>query len=346
MESSTSGDGRYRGFDMDYEDETFEDYTSDKDDNCNEDEKAVLQKMIKDQAVIIQEMKLEIKKREEKRRMTLSKKRDEEPIGSSSEGMKIRELMLENQSLKKELEFYKSKKNVCDKNVQTQPRILPVTPTSQNNDSKILERIEERLTKLESFICEKDSTVRSDTVLKTFAAAVTATKPDTVNPVSFRSIMRATQNEEINEHKEKEKRKLNIILHGRESENLANTRDFVTSLFNDVGLGAVRPKEVNVIGKEEHPKRPIIVEFKCEQDKDKIMSNLKKLKGHTSYHGISVTDDYTLAEREIINQYREEAKKLNAEDENEDYYFAVRGSPRTGLSIKKLTKQRKATHMI
>ena len=75
------------------------------------------------------------------------------------------------------------------------------------------------------------------------------------------------------------------------------------------------------------------------------MSNLKKLKGQTSYHGISVTEDYTLAERELINQYREEAKTMNAE-ENEDYYFAVRGSPRTGLSIKKLTKQRKATHMI
>ena len=150
--------------------------------------------------------------------------------------------------------------------------------------------------------------------------------------------MRATQNEEINENKEKEKRRLNIIVHGRESENIANTRDFVTSLFNDVGLGAVTPKGVNVIGKEEHPKRPIIVEFKCEQDKDKIMSNLKKLKGHT--------DDYTLAERELINQYRQEAQKKNAGEENEDYYFAVRGSPRTGLSLKKITKQRKETHMI
>ena len=280
--------------------------------------------------------------------MTLLKKRDEEKMGSSIEGMniKIRELMLENQSLKKELAFYKSKRNVCDKNVQTQPRILPATPTSQNNDSKTLERIEERLSKLESFICEKDSTVRSDTVLKTFATAVTATKPDTISPASFRSIMRATQNEEINENKEKEKRRLNIIVHGRESENIENTREFVTSLFNDVGLGAVTPKEVNVIGKEEHPKRPIIVEFKCEQDKDKIMSNLKKLKGHTSYHRISVTDDYTLAERELINQYRQEAQKKNAGEENEDYYFAVRGSPRTGLSLKKITKQRKETHMI
>ena len=67
MESSNSDDGRYRGFDMDYDDETFEDYTSDKDENSHEDEKAVLQKMIKDQAVIIQEMELEIKKREEKK---------------------------------------------------------------------------------------------------------------------------------------------------------------------------------------------------------------------------------------------------------------------------------------
>ena len=59
------------------------------------------------------------------------------------------------------------------------------------------------------------------------------------------------------------------------------------------------------------------------------------MKGHTSYHRISVTDDYTLAERELINQYRQEAQKKNAREENENYYFAVRGSPRTGISLKK-----------
>ena len=110
--------------------------------------------MIKDQAVIIKEMKLELKKREEKGRIAISKKREEGKIASSIEGMKIRELMLENKSLKTELAYYINKQNVCDKNVQTQPRVLPATPASQNYDSKILEKIDERLSKLESLICE------------------------------------------------------------------------------------------------------------------------------------------------------------------------------------------------
>ena len=55
MKSSNSDDGWYRGFDLDdYDDETFEDYTSDKHENSHEDEKTVLQKKLKDQAVIIQ----------------------------------------------------------------------------------------------------------------------------------------------------------------------------------------------------------------------------------------------------------------------------------------------------
>ena len=68
------------------------------------------------------------------------------------------------------------------------------------------------------------------------------------------------------------------------------------------------------------------------------MKNLNKLKGKESYNGISITDDYTVAERELVNDYRREAKELNANNEGKDYTFCVRGTPKNGLFIKKIKK--------
>jgi len=50
------------------------------------------------------------------------------------------------------------------------------------------------------------------------------------------------------------------------------------------------------------------VEFQSEQDKDKIMRSLPNLKGKTEYKGTSITDDYTVAERELINDIEEMQK--------------------------------------
>ena len=75
-------------------------------------------------------------------------------------------------------------------------------------------------------------------------------------------------------------------------------------------------------------KRPIIVELQSEQDKDKIMRSLRNLKGKTDYNGISITDDHTVAERELISDYRRKAKELNAKNETGEYLFCVRGTPK------------------
>ena len=80
------------------------------------------------------------------------------------------------------------------------------------------------------------------------------------------------------------------------------------------------------------------MEFNTEQDKDIIMRSLRNLKGKANYSGISITDDYTVAQREIIKYYRTEVKVLNARHESEEYFFCVRGTPTDGLHIKKMKK--------
>ena len=68
------------------------------------------------------------------------------------------------------------------------------------------------------------------------------------------------------------------------------------------------------------------------------MRSLRNLKGKNEYKGISITDDYTVTEREMIKDYKTEAKDLNAKKESDDFFYCVRGTPKNGLYIKKVKK--------
>ena len=77
-----------------------------------------------------------------------------------------------------------------------------------------------------------------------------------------------------------------------------------------------------------------------EQVKKSIMSKLGKLKGKTLYKGISVTDDHTMNKRNIIKTWVEKAKQANAnEDPDSGFEWKVRGTPKNGMSMKKLRKR-------
>ena len=54
--------------------------------------------------------------------------------------------------------------------------------------------------------------------------------------------------------------------------------------------GNVTPKLILHIGRsEDNKKKPIKVVLHNEQDKEKILNNLRNLKGNTKYKGISIT---------------------------------------------------------
>ena len=67
------------------------------------------------------------------------------------------------------------------------------------------------------------------------------------------------------------------------------------------------------------------------------MKNLTKLKGKENYQRISVTEDYTLAERQIIKTWALKAKERNQNEPcDSTYIWHVRGSPKSGsMHLKK-----------
>ena len=72
--------------------------------------------------------------------------------------------------------------------------------------------------------------------------------------------------------------------------------------------------------------------MKSEADKDKVMGNLRKLKGTEDlFEKISITPDYSSNDREMIKDKVKEAKKQ--QEENPGRIFKVRGDPKNGLRI-------------
>ena len=56
------------------------------------------------------------------------------------------------------------------------------------------------------------------------------------------------------------------------------------------------------------------------------MANLSKLKNATGcLKGISITEDYTIEEREIVKKWVHEAKKKNGEEEENSQYNGKQG---------------------
>ena len=99
----------------------------------------------------------------------------------------------------------------------------------------------------------------------------------------------------------------NLIIHrvdepsgGNTTDNKAKDVGFVTNFIETVQV-TVAPKIVVRLGKSElNKKRPIKVVLNSEEDKNKILINLKNLKDHEAFKGISITEDYTLNERKLI----------------------------------------------
>ena len=68
------------------------------------------------------------------------------------------------------------------------------------------------------------------------------------------------------------------------------------------------------------------------------MDDLRNLKGMDAYKSISITNDYTLNERLLIKEFHEKTKRKNASEEDSNYIWRTKGSPKNGLSIIRIRK--------
>ena len=163
-------------------------------------------------------------------------------------------------------------------------------------------------------------------------------------------MMMETKNEELAEEADRQRREKNIIIHGAEKKFWGETgenedKSFVKNLMTNLQIGAISADQVERLGpdtKESNKTRPLKVVFKTKDDQQKVLSNLRNLKGNNEYTRISIKEDYTYNERQFIRGYVEKAKAMNALEETKmsDTVWRVRGSPKNGLKIMRFTKRK------
>ena len=165
-----------------------------------------------------------------------------------------------------------------------------------------------------------------------------------VNEVTIEKAIRESLNNELVQDTERQKREKNIIIHGvvehREAENENQDQDeiYVTKLLQIIGAH-VQPVTIARLGKPNEGKnRPVKLIMESTEDKAQVMSRLINLKNAEElYKSVSIKDDYTYEERDIIKQWMRRADENNRRDNTADW--KVRGSPKNGLRIVKVTKK-------
>ena len=237
-----------------------------------------------------------------------------------------------------EVSLSKENKNTIDGNDNVHLNIQEINNMFEKRfelmEIKMTEMIKKNLTKTQD---------TNDTIHISYANATN--NPKNTNNSNFRNIVVAAKNEELIEEKDKRLRENNIVIHGkRESENNEdNDKQFVNDMIKDISVGAITAKSIIRIGKTENEKtRPIKVIFNNKEEKSKVMSNLRHLKGKEGYNKISITDDYTMSERKMVKDYVDIAKQKNRELGNDaKTIILVRGTPKNGLYLKEVMKEKK-----
>ena len=164
--------------------------------------------------------------------------------------------------------------------------------------------------------------------------------------IDFRAIMEETKNAEVVEEKEKKLCSKNLIIHGVEESSSDNKDDAIKS--NDICINnfiaalkvTSTVKIASRIGLPAQDKnQPIKVVMNTEEERNKILSNLKNLKGIPERKTISITENYTVTERRMIKDWSDKAKKKNKNESRDSrFVWRVRGSPKNGLRLKRFLR--------
>ena len=155
---------------------------------------------------------------------------------------------------------------------------------------------------------------------------------------NLKTVMIDARNDEKLEVSEKQKRACNFVIHGAEevgesSEQIKKEDEgYIKEILTKLGVEAV-PISITRLGENNEARsRPIKITMKTIGDQEKVMKNLKRLKGSENKFGkISVKEDYTTNERDQIRRLNVQAKKLN--DENPEKIFKVRGDSKNGWRV-------------
>jgi hypothetical protein len=208
-------------------------------------------------------------------------------------------------------------------------------------EESLLKQVEQNNKQIEEKL---NSIINQNQTYKSYAEKV----KDNVEVSNLESIIKETKNDDLVQERERELRSANLIIYGVDEapeapDNQTNPQvhdeKFISSFLEVIGVTS-RPKQIMRLGKRnDNSKRPIKLVMNNTDDKEKVMSRLGNLKNADEvFRKLSVREDYTIKERELIREWVNKAERKNVEENTKAW--KVRGTPKNGLRLVKITKQR------
>ena len=169
---------------------------------------------------------------------------------------------------------------------------------------------------------------------KSFAEAVSKN----VNEQVIENVITHAKNDERLQLNEWQRREKNMILHGVEENGSQSDDEFVQNFLSIVGADVTPESKTRLGNKVDGRTRPLKLVMKSSEEKDRVMSRLVNLKNADDrYRKVSVRDDYSIDERNLIKQWSDKAAAKNQAENTTEY--KVRGNPKNGLRLVRVTKR-------
>lgn len=200
-------------------------------------------------------------------------------------------------------------------------------------------RIDQMENKIENLIEEKIEEKQRKGNISSFAE----TLKQNLTGETIENAIKVSRNNEKIQKIEQTKRENNLIIHGvyefgqTDKEKEKEDQTFIKSFLEVIGVN-VLPISVTRIGKIQDGRiRPIKLVMNSLENKDRIMSRLVNLKyAEERFKRLSVKDDYTVEERQLIKIWHQKAEERNTNENTT--MWKVRGTPKNGLRIVKVIK--------
>ena len=151
--------------------------------------------------------------------------------------------------------------------------------------------------------------------------------------------MEETKNAELAEEKEKKLRSKNLIIHGVEVSSTGNKDDAIKSddIYINNSIAALKltstvksASKIDLPAQDKNPPIKVVMNaMNTKEERNMILSNLKNLKGIPEYKAISVTENYTITERQMMKDWSDKPKGKNKNESlGSKFVWRVRGSPK------------------
>ena len=157
-------------------------------------------------------------------------------------------------------------------------------------------------------------------------------------PSEVRKVIMEAKNDDKVEESEQERRSTNFIIHGAKEfgDDINSMKkiddEYIGSILKQLGVEHKPASVVRIGNPEKSNARPLKVTMKSKADQQIVMSRLSRLKNTEEEFGkISITEDYTQTEREMIKSWSKKAEEKSATDET--HVYKVRGDPKNGLRL-------------